>query len=58
MMKKVSSFVLGFERNPQRTPGGTPPVSSRLRPRWKTFLIILMISFIERNFSNGAPDRI
>jgi hypothetical protein len=23
---------------PQRTPEGTPPVLSRLRPRWLTFL--------------------
>jgi len=53
MLKKVASFVL--DENPQRTPHreravlaarggrvtiGTPPVSSRLRPCWTTFLNI------------------
>jgi hypothetical protein len=28
--------------NPQRTPEGTPPVMTHLRPRWMAFLSILL----------------
>jgi hypothetical protein len=42
MLKKATSGVL-VSKISSTYPEGTPPVFSRLRPCWMTFLIILMI---------------
>src|SRR5437016_2719768 len=42
MLKKASNYVLG-EKNPQRTPEGTPAIFLRLRPCWIAFLSIPLI---------------
>ena len=49
MLKKPASFVLGSSKS-QRTPEGTPPVSTRLWSCWTAFLSILLAAVLRFNF--------
>ena len=57
MLKKAPNFVFG-RQNPQRSPEATPPVFSRLRPRWMAFLSILLILTVTAPFSEAQLDQL
>jgi hypothetical protein len=52
LLKKAASFVLGSTKS-SMYPEGTPPVLSRLRPRWTTFL-----SSLPRQLPNYSPPNV
>ncbi|MBA5865179.1 MAG: SUMF1/EgtB/PvdO family nonheme iron enzyme [Nitrospira sp. CR1.3] len=57
MLKKAPNFVLG-SKNSQRSSETTPPVFSRLRPRWMAFLSILVLLATPALQSEAQLDRL
>src|SRR6267143_4663644 len=55
---RLTQVWFSARQNPQRSPEATPPVFSRLRPRWMAFLSILLFLTFPAPFSEAQLDRL